>query len=63
LTFIFEHGINHDLVRPDYKEYRCTKTPCTCTIPEMCKGKWRRYQKDVMEHIHLKFKDTYNNGD
>jgi hypothetical protein len=62
LTFFFEHGINHDLVRPDYQNYRCTKKPCQCTIPEMCKGKWRRYQKDLMQHIHLKFKDTYNNG-
>ena len=63
LTTIFEHAINHDLVRPDYKEYRCTKTPCACTIPKMCKGKWRKYQKDLMQHIYLKFKDTYNNGD
>jgi len=56
-------NINTSLVRPQYQAYRCKNKECTCSIPEMCKGRWRRYQKDLMKHIHLKFKDTYKNGD
>ena len=59
----FEDNINHSLIRPDYKDYCCKKKECNCNIPKMCKGKWRRYQKDILEYLHLKFKDTYKNGD
>ena len=60
--WLFEKGINHSLKRPRYKDYRCKKKNCICSIPEMCKGRWKKYQKDLMEYIHLKFKDTYKNG-
>jgi hypothetical protein len=55
----FADNVNHDLVRPEYQDYRCTTKKCSCTVSEMCKGKWRRYQKDLLNHIDLKFKDTY----
>ena len=45
----FEDGINHSLTRPNYKDYCCKKKECNCNISEMCKGKWRRYQKDILE--------------
>ena len=58
----FEVGINNSLKRPHYQDYRCKKKKCICSIPEMCKGRWKKYQKDVMKYMHLKFKDTYKNG-
>jgi hypothetical protein len=58
----FENNINHSLIRPKYQNYRCNKKECDCDIPKMCKGKWRRYQKDIFEYMDLKFKDTYKNG-
>ncbi len=58
----FADNINYNLVRPKYQDYRCKKKKCICSIPEMCKGRWRKYQKDLMEHLDLKFKDTYRNG-
>ena len=58
----FEVGINKSVKRPHYQHYRCKKKNCICSRTEMCIGRWKKYQKDVMEYIHLKFKDTYKNG-
>tara|TARA_Y100000004_G_scaffold81891_1_gene91886 strand:- start:6 stop:209 length:204 start_codon:yes stop_codon:yes gene_type:complete len=58
----FEIGIDHSLKRPHYQDYRCEKKNCICSIPEMCKRRWKKYQKDLMKYMHLKFKDTYKNG-
>jgi hypothetical protein len=61
--FQFEKNINHSLIRPKYEDYRCKKKDCTCSTSEMCTGRWNKYAKDLSQHIYLKFKDTYKNGD
>ena len=61
--FSFEKNINNSLVLPKYEDYRCQKKSCACSIPEMCKGRWNKYAKDLSQYVYLKFKDTYKNGD
>jgi|TARA_R100000908_G_scaffold65187_1_gene52643 hypothetical protein len=46
MSWSFETDINHSLVRPKQEDYTS----------------WNEYQKDVMEYLRLKFKDTYKNG-
>ena len=46
MCWSFETNINHSLVRPEREDY----------------PSWNEYQKDVMEYLRLKFKDTYKNG-
>jgi hypothetical protein len=46
MSWSFETNINHSLVRPEREDY----------------PSWEAYQKDLMEYLILKFKDTYKNG-
>jgi len=49
--------INHDLIKPEWKDYLCPK--CKCGISEVCRANWKRYSADLSEYMFLKYKDTY----
>jgi len=56
MTWTFETNINWNTKYPIRTNYICSQ--CQCTITQMCHNNWRTYQKDVMNHLHLKYKDT-----
>jgi hypothetical protein len=49
--------INHDLIKPEWKDYLCPE--CNCGISEVCRANWKRYSADLSEYMFLKYKDTY----